>query len=147
MKKILLLSFVGVTLGLVFAFIFNSPTKTSNRVVAQSNITCDLNLDSCSVQKDGKTITFSFYPRPLSAMTPVTLKVDGLGGEYKNLNAQIYGINMDMGTIKAALEKRSNIYMGSIVLSSCVVAVMNYRLELYEGDKPLGIYIDFDLRS
>ncbi|RAZ52668.1 hypothetical protein [Campylobacter hyointestinalis] len=143
MKKILLLSFVGVTLGLVFAFI--SPAKTSK--VAQSNITCDLNLDSCSVQKDGKTITFSFYPRPLSAMTPVTLKVEGLGGEYKNLNAQIYGINMDMGTIKAALEKRSNIYMGSIVLSSCVVTVMNYRLELYDGDKPLGIYIDFDLRS
>ena len=80
-------------------------------------------------------------------MAPLTLKISGLNSKYKNLNARIYGLNMDMGTIKANLENRGNLYMGTVVLSSCVVEVMNYRLELYDGDKQLGIYIDFDLKS
>ena len=53
---------------------------------------------------------------------------------------------MDMGTIKANLKNRGDIYAGSVVLSSCAVEVMNYRLELFERDKPLGIYIDFNLK-
>ena len=145
MKKILYI-ISAIILGGVFAFIANSSDNQIQKISADSNITCDLNSQDCIVNHNGESITFSFYPRPLEAMAPLTLNVDGLKNEYKNLNARIYGLNMDMGTIKANLENIGDIYAGSVVLSSCVVEVMNYRLELFERDKPLGIYIDFNLK-
>ena len=137
----------AIIIGALFAFIINSYDEQTQKISADSNITCDLNTQNCNISYKGKEIGFSFYPRPLEAMVPLTLKVEGLNGQYKNLNARIYGLNMDMGTIKANLENRGDIYAGSVVLSSCVVEVMNYRLELFERDKPLGIYIDFNLKS
>ena len=137
----------AIIVGALFAFIINSYDEQTQKISADSNITCDLNTQNCNISYKGKEIGFSFYPRPLEAMAQLTLKVEGLKGQYKNLNASIYGLNMDMGTIKANLENRGNLYIGTVVLSSCVVEVMNYRLELYDGDKQLGIYIDFNLKS
>lgn len=137
----------AIIVGALFAFIINSYDDQTQKISADSNITCDLNTQNCNISYKGKEIRFSFYPRPLEAMVPLTLKVEGLNGQYKNLNARIYGLNMDMGTIKANLENRGNLYIGTVVLSSCVVEVMNYRLELYDRDKQLGIYIDFNLKS
>lgn len=137
----------AIIIGALFAFIINSYDEQTQKISADSNITCDLNTQNCNISYKGKEIGFSFYPRPLEAMVPLTLKVEGLNGQYKNLNTRIYGLNMDMGTIKANLENKGNLYIGTVVLSSCVVEVMNYRLELYDGDKQLGIYIDFNLKS
>ena len=137
----------AIIVGALFAFIINSDDEQTQKISADSNITCNLNTQNCNISYKGKEIGFSFYPRPLEAMVPLTLKVEGLNGQYKNLNARIYGLNMDMGTIKANLENKGNLYIGTVVLSSCVVEVMNYRLELYDEDKQLGIYIDFNLKS
>lgn len=146
MKKILYV-LSAIIAGGLFAFMMNFSDNQTQKIVAESNITCDLNTQNCAINHNGNKIAFSFDPKPLEAMVPLTLKIEGLSSEYENLNARIYGLNMDMGIIKANLKNKGNLYIGTIILSSCVVEVMNYRLELYDGDKQLGIYIDFDLKS
>ena len=89
MKKILYI-ISAIILGGVFAFIANSSDNQIQKISADSNITCDLNSQDCIVDHNGESITFSFYPRPLEAMAPLTLKVDGLKNEYKNLSLIIF---------------------------------------------------------
>lgn len=113
----------------------------------EGNATCDLNAHACVASLKGKEIKFDVTPKPLYPMSPFTLRVTGLGEGYKALNVRIYGLNMDMGVVRAELERRGSTYMGQIVLSSCVTEVMNYRMEIYDGDKPLGVFIDFDLKG
>lgn len=104
--------------------------------------TCDLNKEDCAVLYKGEKISFSFAIKPIPTMTPTTLKIGGLKGEYKDLRVEIYGVNMDMGKIKSKLEKRGNSYTTNITLSACV-SQMQYKIELFEQDKPLGLSIDF----
>ncbi|ANE35570.1 hypothetical protein CIG11343_0491 [Campylobacter iguaniorum] len=146
MKKVVFLFGIAILVGIILAFEFGKGNDIKY-ASGESNVTCDLNLDNCSVQVSGEPVTFAFSPKPLVAMVPTSLKIYGLKGEFKELKARIYGLNIDMGVIEVDLEKRSDIYMSNVVLSSCVVSLMQWRLELFEGKKPLGIHIDFNLKS
>ena len=53
---------------------------------------------------------------------------------------------MDMGTIIASLEEKDNVYTTKVALSACLVEdVMRYRIAVYDGNEPTGLYMDFDV--
>lgn len=143
MKKIILLLIMAGFLGATFAFLLNANNEFKKQN-SPLNIWCDLNTKDCQMDNGVK---FSFWSKPLIAMTPIILSIDGLKGDYKNLNARIYGLNMDMGTIKVNFDKKEKQYIGKLILNSCILSRMDYRLELFDGDKPINIYIDFYLKS
>ena len=103
---------------------------------------CDLNKQDCAVNFKGQSVKFAFATKPIVAMMPTTLSISGLSGDFEDLSVEIYGINMNMGRVKAALQKRGDAYTASITMSACV-SQMHYRIELFEKGKALGISADF----
>ena len=94
----------------------------------------------------GKTVKFSLSPKPVYTMQPTIVRIEGLEG-FKNPSLEIHGVNMDMGVIKAEVEKRDNAYVSNVVLSACLINIMRYRFEVLENGKRSGLYIDFDLHQ
>ncbi|KEA46287.1 hypothetical protein CR66_03640 [Campylobacter mucosalis] len=110
-----------------------------------SKLECDLNKSPCTIKFGDKNITFELFPRPIYAMRPVWLSVEGL--ELKNPSIEAYGLNMDMGKIKAKFKKQDDVYLSELALSACLIDVMRYRFEILEDGKKSGIFIDFDLKN
>lgn len=110
------------------------------------NATCDLHIQDCKRNFNGEDIIFSFDPKPFKSMETINIKIYGIKQDYKNLKAHFYGMNMDMGEIVTKLNKSNDSYVGDVAISSCV-RLMQYRMELYENDKPLGIFVDFVLKN
>ena len=103
---------------------------------------CDLNKQDCAVNFKGQSVKFAFSTKPVQAMMPTTLNISGLSGDFGDLRVEIYGVNMNMGRVKAALQKRNDGYTTSITMSACV-SQMHYRIELFDGSEPLGLSVDF----
>ena len=147
MKKFLvILALLILTLG-ASAYLFFKPQAQEDFLSSEdvgANLTplpCDMNEQhSCGVVK------FSLSPKPVYTMQPTLVRIEGLEG-FKNPSLEIRGINMDMGVIKADVEKRDNAYISNIVLSACLINIMRYRFEVLENGKKSGLYIDFDLHQ
>ena len=132
--------------GILVAVFLLFGCSDSKKEVNLQNGECDLNLQNCVVKFNDKVVEIALEPKPLQSMVPLSVRISGLGNNYANLKAHIYGLNMDMGTIKADLSKKGDIYAGNVVVSSCVTT-MKYRLELFESEKSLGISVDFVLEN
>lgn len=153
MKKFLvILALLILTLG-ASAYLFFKPQAQEDFLSSEdvgANLTplpCDMNEQhSCDVEFRGKTVKFSLSPKPVYTMQPTLVRIEGLEG-FKNPSLEIRGINMDMGVIKADVEKRDNAYISNIVLSACLINIMRYRFEVLENGKRSGLYIDFDLHQ
>ena len=153
MKKFLIiLALLILTLG-ASAYLFFTPQAQEDFLSSEdvgANLTplpCDMNEQhSCGVEFKGKTVKFSLSPKPVYTMQPTLVRIEGLEG-FKNPSLEIRGINMDMGVIKADVEKRDNAYISNIVLSACLINIMRYRFEVLENGKRSGLYIDFDLHQ
>ena len=153
MKKFLvILALLILTLG-VSAYLFFKPQAQEDFLSSEdvgANLTplpCDMNEQhSCGVEFRGKTVKFSLSPKPVYTMQPTLVRIEGLEG-FKNPSLEIRGINMDMGVIKADVEKRDSAYISNIVLSACLINIMRYRFEVLENGKRSGLYIDFDLHQ
>ena len=153
MKKFLvILALLILTLG-ASAYLFFKPQAQEDFLSSEdvgANLTplpCDMNEQhSCGVEFRGKTVKFSLSPKPVYTMQPTLVRIEGLEG-FKNPSLEIRGINMDMGVIKADVEKRDNAYTSNIVLSACLINIMRYRFEVLENGKRSGLYIDFDLHQ
>lgn len=153
MKKFLvILALLILTLG-ASAYLFFKPQAQEDFLSSEdvgANLTplpCDMNEQhSCGVEFRGKTVKFSLSPKPVYTMQPTLVRIEGLEG-FKNPSLEIRGINMDMGVIKADVEKRDSTYISNIVLSACLINIMRYRFEVLENGKKSGLYIDFDLHQ
>ncbi|MFL1706754.1 hypothetical protein ACHJH3_07080 [Campylobacter sp. MOP7] len=153
-KKIIaaLIFAVAFVAGGFYLFSEKSQNQESEFAEVDTNLTpleCDMNSNfSCPVNFKGKTINFSLSPRPVYVMQPVSMWVEGLNElNFKEPSLEIHGVNMEMGVIKAKLEKRENEYKADVVLSACIISLMRYRFEVLDEGKKTGLYIDFDLKQ
>lgn len=149
MKKLIFLSLAFVIV-LALAFYLSSLTKPTNNarreLIKELNpLECDLNIQACEYNFKGKTVQVFFDEKPLSSLSQTRLRIENLG-DYKDLNARIYGLNMYMGDIVPNFEKEGQSYEATIVIAACVIDIMRFRVEFFDADEPLGFYFDFDVR-
>lgn len=105
---------------------------------------CDLNKQNCTVLFEGQKIEFAFSTKPIVAMMPSALKITGLKGDFGDLRVKISGVNMNMGVINLPLQRRGDAYFATITMSACV-SQMTYKIELFDGETPLNINIEFEM--
>ncbi|WP_267524620.1 hypothetical protein [Campylobacter sp. MG1] len=107
---------------------------------------CSINKDICEKDFKGRKISFEIINRPIRFMEETKLIIKGLP-KYDNLNLKLYGLNMDMGVINAELVRLDNgDYVSEFVVSTCLLSTMRYRLELFNNDKKIKLFIDFDMK-
>ena len=147
-KIIFILSFAFslLTLYIIFNFYVFKDVKP-NKENTTIPLECDLNIKDCKYKFNDKEILISLTPRPLQSLNPINLKIKNLG-DYENLKIKIYGLNMYMGEIKPKIHKINKTdYESKIILATCVLDIMRFRVELMQNDKPIGFHFDFDLKK
>lgn len=144
-KQLLFLSLFAVLLALGYFtssfFIFKDRAVN----LTPSSPQCDLNIQECSYDFNGKKILVSIQPKPLQAMQDLKLNIENLP-HYENLELKIYGLNMFMGEIKPKLIPTPKGYEAEILLSACTLDKMLYRAEFFQNGKTLKFHFDFELR-
>ncbi|WP_257935939.1 hypothetical protein UPTC15629_1201 [Campylobacter lari] len=139
-------------LAIVFAicgtyFYTNSSNSGKKRelITTLTPLTCDLNVQECEYNFKDKKVLVNLNPKPIAALNELDLNITNLG-KFKKLNARVYGLNMYMGDIVPQFKKINNTYHAKLVLSSCTLDVMRFRIELFDDEAPLGFYFDFDVK-
>lgn len=143
MKKFLFLFALIILSGLYFSY--DNVSKKRELIHELTPLKCDLNKTSCEVDFKGNKIIFEINPKPLRVLEESKVIIKNLP-KYEKLNARLYGLNMYMGDIIAEFDYIDGVYKGDIVFSSCIESTMRYRLELFDEDTSLGIFIDFDVK-
>lgn len=141
-KKIyLLILLVLISFGLFF---YNKQNSVKEEILV---FYCDLNNEDCEFLLNDRKIFIKSSEKPIIPMNEFEFFIENLG-EYKNLRAKIFGLNMYMGDIFVDFEKMDkNSYKANILLSSCPLDVMIYRILLFDGDKKLDIAFDFEVKK
>lgn len=122
------------------------PSEGKRQLITKlTPLKCDLNKQTCEYDFKGKKVGVTFSPLPVPILEEIDLKLSNLG-TYKALSAKVYGLNMYMGTLVPSFEKIGNTYTAKLFLSSCVLEVMRYRFEFFDGEKPIGFSFDIDVR-
>lgn len=147
MKK-LLLSFFALLLLALIAFLALSERGGKKRELIKelTPLSCDLNEKPCEYEFKGRKVRVEFKEKPIQALVENELFVENLG-EYKNLSAKIYGLNMYMGDVVPNFERTGQgSYKASVVPSACVIETMRFRVEFFDKKKPIKFYFDFDIK-
>lgn len=137
MKKKLVIFTILFTVMALFLLILNKKEKD---IKTEFNLDCYLNIENCEISYKNRQVLFSFSNKPVRAMTPNTLKISNLEGNFTNLNAKIKGVNMNMGTIKANFIKKGEIYEGELIFSSCYKDML-YEISFFDDKKPLNLKV------
>ncbi|MCR6594112.1 hypothetical protein [Campylobacter insulaenigrae] len=146
MKKLLIFVIVIISLmAMAYTYTSNNQSKKRELITTLTPLQCDLNIQDCSYDFNGQKILVSLNPKPISSMSELDLNISNLG-DFSNLNARVYGLNMYMGDIVPKFKKNNNSYHAKLVLSSCTLDVMRFRIELFEDEKALDFYFDFDIK-
>lgn len=147
MKK-LLFGFCIILLLAIATFFAMSEQKGKRRVLIKelTPLTCDLNEQACEYEFKGQKVRVEFKEKPIQALVENELLVENLG-QFKNLSAKIYGLNMYMGDVVPHFEKMNqHSYKANVVPSACVIDTMRFRVEFFDKEKPIQFYFDFDIK-
>lgn len=148
MKNLILFA-LALALTIFGAYIYTNQTNMPKKRELLKTLTpleCDLNTKSCEYDFKDKKVLVSISPTPIVTMSELDLNISNLG-EYENLNARVYGLNMYMGDIVPKFKKlNKQDYHAKLVLSSCTLDTMRFRIELFDGEKTLDFYFDFDVK-
>ncbi|EAJ1119316.1 hypothetical protein J7D62_000400 [Campylobacter lari] len=143
---------LAFALAIIFAicgayFYTNSTISGKKRelITTLTPLTCDLNTQECEYNFKDKKVLINLNPKPIATLNELDLNITNLG-EFKKLNARVYGLNMYMGDIVPQFKKINNTYHAKLVLSSCTLEVMRFRIELFDDETPLDFYFDFDVK-
>lgn len=150
MKTFIIPVIISIVVGAAAAFIYIQSSKEDRTDVSREYdlvpLVCDLMKKKCTKEFNGQTVTFDMAPRPVEIMAETTISLAGLDYDFYDAKIRIFGLNMDMGTIIASLEEKDNVYTTKVALSACLVEdVMRYRIAVYDGNEPTGLYMDFDV--
>lgn len=137
MKKKLVIFTILFTVMALFLLILNKKEKD---IKTEFSLDCYLNIENCEISYKDKQVLFSFSNKPVRAMTPNTLKISNLEGNFTNLNAKIKGVNMNMGTITANFIKKDEIYEGELIFSSCYKDML-YEISFFDDKTPLNLKV------
>lgn len=149
MKKWLLLGFCLTLLLALIAFWALSGEQGSKKRALIKELTplvCDLNEEPCEYEFKGRKVRVEFKEKPIQALVENELVVENLG-DFGELNARIYGLNMYMGDVVPHFERISaTSYKAAVVPSACVLDTMRFRVEFFAGKKSVDFYFDFDMK-
>ncbi len=134
MKKLLFAFFVALLLVVGAFFVLDNEPQNKRRELIKELplLACDLNEKPCEYEFKGQKVRVEFKEKPL---------------HFSELNARIYGLNMYMGDVVPTFKKTSaNSYKAAVVPSACVIDTMRFRVEFFNGKKPINFYFDFDIK-
>lgn len=143
MRQIVFISAILLFVGGLAIYMLSSRSDLTQDLLFP--LSCDLNLNSCTVEKDGERVKFSISPLPIKPLKEFELKISGLK-ECKEYVVKARGLNMHMGVVQAPLEQiAKDECRAKMIVASCTEPVMRYRVELFKGKESSEIYADFDL--
>ncbi|MDE6885506.1 MAG: hypothetical protein K2P17_00465 [Helicobacteraceae bacterium] len=150
MKKIVILFGIALLIGISIAVFYYKNSEFNTNVLKDyelDKLACNLIKNPCKIEFKGGEVTFDIAPRPVVVMDKSTITISNLKYNISDPKIRIYGLNMDMGTIIASLDKiDSSTYQAVIALSACLIEdVMRYRISIYDGNEELKLFTDFDL--
>ena len=148
MKTLLFAFFVALLLVVgAFLVLDNEPQNKRRELIKELPLlACDLNEKPCEYEFKGQKVRVEFKENPVQALVENELVVENLG-DFSELNARIYGLNMYMGDVVPTFKKTSaNSYKAAVVPSACVIDTMRFRVEFFNGKKPINFYFDFDIK-
>ncbi|EAI4447993.1 hypothetical protein ACR3S7_000243 [Campylobacter lari] len=147
MKNLLVFA-LAIVFAICGAYFYTNSSNTGKKrelITTLTPLTCDLNIQECKYNFKDKKVLVNLNPKPITTLNELDLNITNLG-EFKKLNARVYGLNMYMGDIVPQFKKINNTYHAKLVLSSCTLDIMRFRIELFDDETPLGFYFDFDVK-
>ncbi|WP_291952529.1 hypothetical protein [Campylobacter sp.] len=146
MKKLFIFAIaIIILIAMAYTYTKNNQEKKRELITTLNPLHCDLNIQDCNYDFNGQKVSVSLNPKPISSMSELKLIINNLGN-FNNLNARVYGLNMYMGDIIPKFKKINNSYQAKLVLSSCTLDIMRFRIEFFENEKALDFYFDFDVK-
>lgn len=141
-KKIVIFAIFLLTLALVF---FANKNLKNAENLNEENLTlyfCDLNSKKCKFENN---ISIDISKRPIVAMQDFSMYVTNLS-QKESIKAKLYGVNMYMGEIELEFTKiQDNTHKADVVLSSCPLDVMLYRMDFFDEDDRI-FYFHFEVK-
>ncbi|MDR1888889.1 MAG: hypothetical protein LBQ81_05840 [Zoogloeaceae bacterium] len=110
---------------------------------------CDLNRKPCRViLPDGTELTAEISPRPIAAMSPLSVRLLWPDGEAREVRLDLVGVEMEMSMNQTRLQETApGAYLGQTTLPVCVTGPMRWNAEFILVREQGNIIVPFEFSS